>query len=182
MWLVTQVIEHKLTAEQQKLAEDNHNLIYSYLHKNSLGQIDWYGICALGLCKAARSYNPTKGAFSTYAFTCMHYEVLSEMLKQNAKKRSGFALVSLEEPLSDEGVSLAYHLADSACMENDVVLRMSLKEVCYQLSDRERQVFVLYISGVKYREIGERLQMSPSRVCQLLKLIRIKLVDIFRAG
>ena len=176
-----QTVERKLTTEQQKLVEDNHTLIYSYLHKNSLGQVDWYGVCALGLCKAAKTYNPMRGAFSTYAFTCMHYEVLSEMLKLNAKKRNGYTLLSLEEPLSEEGFTLGCQLADSACMESNVVLRLSLEEFCYPLSDRERQVFLLYISGLKYKEIGERLRISPSRVCQLLKLMRTRAFDVLSA-
>lgn len=60
---------------QQKLVEENHNLIYSFMNKNrlSLNAVeDWYGTCAVALCKAALIFNPdTNIAFSTLAYVCM---------------------------------------------------------------------------------------------------------------
>ena len=58
-----------MTEEQKKLAEDNHNLIYFYARKYHMSKQDFedmYGILAIGLCKAARDYDESRGrAFSS---------------------------------------------------------------------------------------------------------------------
>mgnify|MGYP001317500519 CR=1 FL=1 len=46
-----EVIE--ITDEASELVEENHNLIYSLLHKCHLNIEEWYDIAAIGLCKAA---------------------------------------------------------------------------------------------------------------------------------
>ena len=46
-----------LTKQQQQLVEDNHKLIYFYLYRNSLSVDEFYDVAAIGLCKAAITYN-----------------------------------------------------------------------------------------------------------------------------
>ena len=77
----------KLTKEQQKLVEDNHNLIYSYLHKRHLpvdSTSDFYGDAALGLCTAAHIYDASLGfKFSVIAYKAMENEVNYTLRKIN---------------------------------------------------------------------------------------------------
>lgn len=55
----------------QKLVEDNHKLIYGFMHKYHLSE-DWYGELAVGLCKAARVYDESMGVkFSSLAYRSM---------------------------------------------------------------------------------------------------------------
>ena len=62
-----------MTKEQERLVIDNHKLIYEYMWKHHMYEDDvedWYGLCAIGLCKAALIYTPARGVqFSTLAFT-----------------------------------------------------------------------------------------------------------------
>ena len=64
-----------MTNEQEQLVIDNHKLIYEYMWKHNMYSDDvedWYGLCAIGLCRAALYYTPAKGTqFSTLAFICM---------------------------------------------------------------------------------------------------------------
>lgn len=76
---------YKLNLEQQKLVENNHNLIYDYLNKYNLAFDEYYDILALGLCKAALLYEKDKGAFSTFAYYWMKHEMLSYYHKLNKK-------------------------------------------------------------------------------------------------
>lgn len=43
--------------EKQKLAEDNHKLIYSWLNSRHLNVDEWYDIAALGYMKAVNTYS-----------------------------------------------------------------------------------------------------------------------------
>lgn len=69
----------QLNQTQQRLVEENHNLIYSFMNKNKLSfesVEDWYGTCAIGLCKAALIYDPGKNVkFNTLAYVCMSNEM-----------------------------------------------------------------------------------------------------------
>lgn len=60
-----------LTQQQQHLVEDNHKLIYFYLYRNSLSVDEFYDVAAIGLCKAAITYNGQQ------SFQHMHMLVLN---------------------------------------------------------------------------------------------------------
>ena len=81
------IYNFKLTKEQQQLVEDNHNLIYSYLHKRHLpidSTFDFYGDAALGLCTAAHIYNPSLGfKFSVLAYKAMETEINNSLKRIN---------------------------------------------------------------------------------------------------
>lgn len=55
----------KLSDEQVKLVEENHNLIYSFLSSNNFLADDYYDLAAIALCETALHYDPSKGSFST---------------------------------------------------------------------------------------------------------------------
>lgn len=79
-----------MTKEQEQLVTDNHNLIYFFLNK--WGKIleysdmtDYYDICAIGLCKAAITYDSSKDVkFATYAAICIENAIKLEL--RNRKK------------------------------------------------------------------------------------------------
>ena len=72
-----------MTKEQEILVIENHNLIYYFIHKYNLSIEDYYDICAIGLCKAANTYDDKKGIkFSTYAGVCIENEIKQELRKQ----------------------------------------------------------------------------------------------------
>ena len=73
---ICEMIDHlKYLIEQKKLFEDNHNLIYSYAKKKHISSEKWYDVLAIGLCKAARSFDPDKGKFSTWAYRFFDNEI-----------------------------------------------------------------------------------------------------------
>ena len=63
-------MEH-LTSTQQKMVEENHNLIYGMAHKYKINLDEYYDVLAIGLCKAAMTFDETKGQFSTFAYVTM---------------------------------------------------------------------------------------------------------------
>lgn len=88
-----------LTDEERDLVTNNHNLIYSYLHKYKLSD-DYYDLCALGLCRAAHFYEPERGKFSSFAFLCMSNAIGIEWRKV---QRQVQPTVSLNSTMYNEG-------------------------------------------------------------------------------
>lgn len=84
----------KTEEELNRFIEANHNLIYSFLRNYRLDD-EYYGDAAIGLCKAARSFDDSKGTrFSTYAYKCMLNECGQTMRVENRISR--LPTISLE--------------------------------------------------------------------------------------
>lgn len=77
----------QLTQRQKQLVNDYHFLIYAYAKRkhihifdsfnsdmSTFGE-DWYGVLAIGLCKAALNYKEELGAFPPFAFKTMDFAV-----------------------------------------------------------------------------------------------------------
>ncbi len=96
-------------------------------------------------------------------------EVLDELIGSTAPRR----LVPLDAPADGETqVRLADMVADEEALVLDRWIddedRGAVDEAIEQLPDDEREVVVLYYEGgLKYREIGARMGICESRVCQL---------------
>ena len=69
----------------EKIVEENHNLIYAFLNKCHLPTNEYYDLAAIGLCKAAKTWDCDRQKFSTYAYTCMFNEVMGEKRKYRCK-------------------------------------------------------------------------------------------------
>ena len=86
----------QLNKTQQKLVEDNHNLIWSFMNKNKLSTNaveDWYGTCAVALCKAALTYNPDRNVkFSVLAYVCMSNEMKMVFRQQEKEIKIQYSL------------------------------------------------------------------------------------------
>jgi RNA polymerase sigma factor for flagellar operon FliA len=112
---------------------------------------------------------------------------LQDLLERGAQ----MAIISLEEFLlneeREETVRRGELLADTQSPAPDQrleqeELRRALREALQSLSDRDRLILTLYYhEGLTLKEIGEVLQISESRVCQLhgraLLNLRNKLAD-----
>lgn len=85
--------------EYQRLVEENHNLIYAFMQKHNLPE-DWYGDCAIGLCKAAKTFDKSRGyKFSTVAYKCMYSEMAIRYRDYENKR---VPAVSLNAIISDD--------------------------------------------------------------------------------
>ena len=76
-----------MTDEQRKMAEQNHNLIYGFLNNNNLDEEEYYGMAAIGLCKAVMSYDHKRGKLSTLANKCMKNEIIRYIKYINGKTK-----------------------------------------------------------------------------------------------
>ena len=136
----------KLTEDQKRMTEENHNMIYGFLRRYNLKEEDWYDIAAIGLIRAVCSYIPGDAKFSTYANVCMLNEVRKELVY---KKRHYNNELSLNhEYENDDGE--VYEMIDFVESKDDVektvldvIYLQELKEFLLENLSTEKQKKVI---------------------------------------
>ena len=121
---------------------------------------------------AVYSYSDEKNcSFRTYASHCMRNRIISVFRALSSKKRVPYYLtVSIEENpdlISAPSPEESFASEDSA----EYIYRV-IEE---SLSEKEKKVFTLFLSGYSYEEIACRLGVTPKAVDSSLQRARKKL-------
>lgn len=173
-----------LTAEQRALVEENHNLIYGYLHKRGLNVDDWYGCCALAMCRAATMYDAEKGAFATYCYTAFS-NAIHVVLRDTKRRDEIVKFVSLTTQIRTHGDTETDDIVIQIPVEDPGYDRVETADVQAKtearLRDTERTVLALRLAGLSNAEIGKLLGVTPQRISKRLERIREKtLIELGR--
>ena len=120
----------------------------------------------IGLLSAARSYKTDCGAsFRTYASVCIRNRIISAVKKASGGKSvRRDLLVPLETELSYD---------DGLVVKEECDRLFGFIET--QLSERERSILKLFLSGLSYGEIAQKLGSSSKSVDNALQRVRRKL-------
>lgn len=189
----------KLNDEQRRLAEDNHALIYVALSEccKPDEREEYYGVAAEGLCKAARTWDSSRGVrFSTYAVKCMVNECLCAKRKQfGAQKRGcGSVTISLSDPVA-EGSSLCIEDTLSSCANfvedneksNSVRSAIRKLEAKYNgmafKSDIDRLAIFKYvcIEHIGQKEVAAKFGISQTYVSRIASKVKSDLAAELRS-
>ena len=147
----------RLTEEQKKIVEENHNLIYSFAHSKKLNLEYWYDILAIELCKSVIKHDPTKATLSTLFYLKANRTVIMEMNKINAKKRMCEQLTTELFPNQIIGTDDDF---DNVALNDELV------------SSKYYPILKLKYEGYSQKEIAEMLDISQSQVSRALKEAR----------
>lgn len=174
----------RLNDKQQQLAEENHNLIYSFAKKFQLNLDEYYGVLATGLCKAALSYVDGEFQFSTLAYTCMLNAVKSYRRDRYTQRRilNEMDTLSLDEPIlnngDDQETTVGEIIADkSVDVQNDCETNGLRQAFSDYLNDKEREILNYLLQGLIYKEIAEIIGGSKQNVGYYVQRIRRKWVE-----
>ena len=169
----------RLNDEQRKLVEQNHNLIYSAMYKFGIRNEkfdDYYGVAAVGLCKAGMHFNIFKGSFSTVAYKCIHSELRKQIRDDNALyRKSDRDSVSYNATIfQQEDNSICTEnilLVDENFEENliSTLLFLDKLEILYNI---DKKIIALVIYGYTQEEIGKALGISRQAVQQHIYRMR----------
>lgn len=162
----------RLTNEQRKFAEENHNLIYKFLYRKNLNPEEWYGVVAIGYVKAVATFDPEKAEFSTYAYRCMNNSVGMEYRKQKAP------CISLNEAFQNEDggtCELQDFIPDSFDYAVDIDPAIDLNSMFNGLSDREQKILLMKAIGYSDAEIGTCFGISRAYASMISSRTRGKL-------
>lgn len=146
-----------MLAEHTRMVEENHNLIYGFLHKYKLSE-NFYGDAAIGLCKAAESYDETNGcSFATYAYRCMFNECGMAI---RVNKRT-VQTISFETPIADNGESVNLESTLSSGFSNEHMESISyiqwfIEKMCL----KDLQILLYRLEGDSYRAVAKKIGYS----------------------
>lgn len=164
----------KLTEDQKKIVEDNHNLIYHFCHKYNLNIDTYYDIFAISLCKAAMNYDSSRGTrFSTLAIAIM-YNDLKLTYRQNTKKGKGdvkfTSLDSLVMNCHNEDFCLTDVLGTELDAQDEVIFT-DFKNVW---NETEKQIAKLLYEGYTQEEIGKIINYSQPQISRIIRRMKEK--------
>lgn len=174
-------IRDDMTEQQKQLITENHNLIYSFLNTYNLDVEEYYDLAAIGLCRAAKSYQHTNSRFSTYAYRCMYNIVANELnRKQNVGVIPEHLVISYNNTIKNENDEMAEYLEyipsdfDLEYSSTSKVFLMTLIENL-SLSKRDLLILHLLVEGYTLIEIGRIVNCDRSTVARVRKKIVNKL-------
>lgn len=136
---------------------------------------DYYDICAIGLCKAAITYDSSKDVkFATYAGVCIENEIKIEL--RNRKKYSApvYSLDMTFNNTSDGTGEIAFgENLTTGLSAYDEILPYQLDKV---LNAREYKLVALILQDYTQIEIGNIIGISQAQVSKMFSKIKQKLL------
>lgn len=129
----------------------------------------------LGLLNAIRSYDPEKGAFSSFANACISNKMKTAITSTAAK---AFSSLSLDDIKAEE-------ITDGNLGTEELIIikeqnnEMS-KLIDELLSEREKEVFYLYLSKYSYAQISKKMGISVKSVDNAISRAKAKLRNHFK--
>ena len=171
-----------LTPEQQQLAADNEKLIWFFLHKYASGSDpqELYGVAAEGLIRAAATYDPARGKFSTHAMYHMRSAVDFDQSCAKRKKRSGKLVLHMDdvdavdpnEEYNAETCGVA-QLKDRPFLSLDET-GADVERFLRSLPARDRELVRMRIVGYTIKEIGDTFGITIQAASARMKRIANK--------
>lgn len=165
----------KFTDEQRKFAEENHNLIYSFMKYKNLDFEEWYSVCAEGFCAAVLSYKDSSGKFGSYAYSCMYNNLAKVLRRETIVNRYCPEDVKLNSVICDNGKAITF---EETLKDNEDV--MSYHELCdlcesikSKFSNRDQRIIdMILFDGKTQQATADVFGVSKERVRQIITSFR----------
>ena len=168
----------KLTEEQKKLVEENHNLIYGFLRMKELEDDEYYDIVAYGLCKAAMKYDSTKGKFSTFAYKYMKTEIVHQIDLDTRKNKIPKNLIYSYDNVINTNpkvtfISMLFDRYDENAIDA-FISEENFRQFYLLLKKEEQFIINHFANGYNGTEVANKMDITSQRVYQRIKDIRRK--------
>ena len=138
----------KLSVIERKFAEENHNLIYGFLHKHGYSIEDFYSLAVFGYLTAVQAYHRTeingKYGFSYTAYSYMKTEIKDHFKMENRQKRTAEKSVSLE---SEEENGNLHETTGGKSAEDSVMEKLTAAMLVQNLTETQKGIMRLKLNG-----------------------------------
>ena len=151
---------HLLNPEQQKFAEQNHQIVDRFLSRKRLDAEEFYDVIIFGYLLAVQEYlekpRLSDYAFSTIAWRNMNDCLINEYAYWNCGKRSAVTAPLEEEYLSIDALLPNRMQRAAETLDNQKLL---VKLLAY-ITPKEQEVVRLKADGYTYQEIAEKCSLT----------------------
>lgn len=166
-----------LSDMEKRQAEENHGLVYSFLHRHGYPIEEFYNIAIFGYLKGIQVYNRKEDLRKKYqfAFICEQYmraEIKDHFRVQNAQKRKPTETILSLDANHTETESL-YNLVGGKFVEDELLETELLKEICENLSEVQRNILKLKLEGYSNKEVHLSLEIPVSTYYKELDRIKV---------
>ena len=181
------MVNHKLQSlseHEKQQAENNHKLVFSFLHRHGYELEKFYDVVIFGYLKAIQVYNRREDLRKKYqlAFICEQYmrsEIGNYFRMENSKKRKPTEnIISLDADYAE--TENLYNCIGGKSAEAELIGSELIKDILENLSDIQRKITEMKIKGYKNKEIYLLLEIKPStyyRELQRIKSLLEKMVS-----
>ncbi len=165
----------KLSANERRFAEENHNLIYSFLHQHEYSIEDFYSIAVFGYLKAVQTYHRTN-IRENYSFACIAYSSMKTEIKDHfkaesrQKRKSEENLVSMDAE-NDGNENLMEMIGDGSA-EDAALGKYNMLALLEELSDQQKEIILMRMQGFSNMEIIDRMEIPSSSFYKEINRIR----------
>lgn len=161
-----------LTKEQHRFAEENHDLVYSFLNAKNLPESSFYDVVIFGYLRAAQEYCEVPSLhrykFSTLAWKRMRSS-LSNYYKYLSQPKRCAVTVSLDELISDQD---GMRWEDVISRQDEIMLRLEtellLQAMASELPRRDMRIIRMKVRGDRMHDIAKAERMTFKSINQLL--------------
>lgn len=129
----------------------------------------------LGISYALKTYNHSKSKFSTYLFRCVTCRIvnINKVLTTKNKREKDIDILSANYEIQDKygkPQEIIDLIAYDKCLEEyNQETNYEIKDLINNLTDKNKKIAILLISGYSMAEISKIIGMSVSSVCYRIK-------------
>ena len=161
--------------------QENMGLVYFVIHRHFptfIGDEDILQEAQIGLWKACKTFNDSKGKFSSYAVVCIINNI--RMYLRRMRSQNTFSHLSLDEFVDEaEEMTLGSLIEDpSAMVESSAIF---VKDFISTLDEREKAIIWFQLNSVTQREASQALGFTQTWYSRLLTRIKKK-YEQYEAG
>ena len=169
---------------EKRQAENNHKLVFSFLHRHGYELEKFYDVVIFGYIRAIQVYNRREDLRKKYqlAFICEQYmrsEIGNYYRMENSKKRKPTEIIiSLDADYAE--TDNFYNCIGGKSTEDELMETEIIKDILEKLSDIQRKITEMKIKGYGNKEIYLLLEIKPSayyRELQRIKSVLEKMVS-----